>query len=50
MDDHLLKVAHLMINNNIGILPVQESDRIVGVVRMHDLFYEVTKFILKLEL
>lgn len=50
MDDHLLKVAHLMVNNNIGILPVKESDKIVGVIRMHDLFYEVTKFILKLEL
>jgi predicted transcriptional regulator len=50
VDDHLLKVAHLMINYNIGILPVKESDKIIGVVRMHDLFYEVTKYILKLEL
>lgn len=50
INDHLLKVAHLMINNNIGILPVMESDKIVGVIRMHDLFYEVTKYILKLEL
>ena len=46
--DHLLKVVHLMIDNNIGLLPVQEGDRIVGVVRMHDLFYEVTRFILSL--
>jgi CBS-domain-containing membrane protein len=46
--DHLLKVVHLMIDNNIGLLPVREGDRIIGVVRMHDLFYEVTKFILEL--
>jgi CBS-domain-containing membrane protein len=45
-DDHLLKVVHLMIDNNINLLPVHEGDRIIGVVRMHDLFYEVTEYII----
>jgi signal-transduction protein with cAMP-binding, CBS, and nucleotidyltransferase domain len=50
INDHLLKVAHLMINNNIGLLPVMESNKIMGVIRMHELFYEVAEFILKSKL
>lgn len=47
VEDHLLKVVHLMINYNVNLLPVQEGDKIIGVVRMHDLFHEVTGFILQ---
>lgn len=47
VEDHLLKAVHLMINNNINVLPVRESGKIVGVLRMHDLFHEITEFLLK---
>jgi CBS-domain-containing membrane protein len=47
VEDHLLKAVHLMINNNINVLPVEESGKIVGVLRMHDLFHEITEFLLK---
>jgi len=49
IEDHILKVAHLMVQNNIGLLPVKESEKVVGVVRMHSIFHEITGFILKSE-
>lgn len=47
VEDHILKVAHLMLQHNIGLLPVTESGKVVGVVRMHDIFHEITGFIIK---
>ncbi len=48
VEDHILKVAHLMLNKSgINLLPVKESEKVIGVVRMHDVFHEITGFILK---
>jgi predicted transcriptional regulator len=47
IEDHILKVAHLMLKHNISLLPVKESEKVVGIVRMHDIFKEITGFVLK---
>ncbi len=47
IEDHILKVAHLLLRHNTGLLPVTESDKVVGVVRMHDIFHEITGAIMK---
>lgn len=47
IEDHILKVAHLMLQHNIYILPVKESEKVVGVVRMHEIFHEITAFVLE---
>lgn len=47
IEDHILKVAHLMLHHNIGVLPVKESEKVVGVLRMHDIFHEIAEFVLK---
>lgn len=47
IEDHILKVADLMLQHNISLLPVTESGKVIGVVRMHDIFHEITGFIIK---
>lgn len=47
VEDHVLKVAHLMLQGSMGLLPVKESEKVIGVVRMDDIFHEITGFILK---
>ena len=45
--DDILKVAYLLLQHNIDIIPVKESKKVLGVVRMHDIFHEITGFILQ---
>jgi len=45
--DHVLKAAHLMLKHNIDLLPVKDSERVVGTLKMHDVFHEITAFIIK---
>ena len=47
IEEHVLKVAHIMLKHNIDLLPVKESEKVVGAVKMHDIFHEITAFILK---
>ncbi len=47
VEDHILKAAHLMLKHNMDLLPVKESENVVGVVKMHDIFHEIAAFILK---
>ena len=47
VEDPILRVAHLMLKHNVGLLPVAESEKVIGIVRMHDIFHEITGFILK---
>jgi len=47
VEDHALKAAHLMLKHDIDLLPVKESEKIAGVVKMHDIFHEIATFILK---
>ena len=46
-EDHVLNAAHLMLKHNTDLLPVKESENVVGAVKLHDIFHEITTFILK---
>jgi CBS domain-containing protein len=45
-DDSLLKALYLIIKENVGTLPVLEEDRVLGMVRLTELFLEVSQAIL----
>ncbi|NQT10466.1 MAG: CBS domain-containing protein [Desulfobacteraceae bacterium] len=45
--DDILKVAYLLLQHDIDIIPVKESEKVLGVVRMHDIFHEITGLILQ---
>ncbi|MBU1163413.1 MAG: CBS domain-containing protein [Proteobacteria bacterium] len=45
--DDILKVAYLLLQHDIDIIPVKESEKVLGVVRMHDIFHEITGYILQ---
>ena len=47
--DHILKVAYLLLQHNLDIIPVKESEKVLGVVRMHDIFHKITGSILQLK-
>lgn len=46
--DNILKASHIMVHENASLLPVMEGDKLVGVVRMGDVFHEITNAVLKL--
>ena len=45
-EDSILKAAHIMLQEHVYVLPVVEGDKLIGVVRMGDLFHEITQFVL----
>ncbi|MEW5722738.1 MAG: CBS domain-containing protein [Thermodesulfobacteriota bacterium] len=47
-EDSVLKAAHLMVEKDTYLMPVMEGDRLIGVVRMGDLFHEITNAVLEL--
>ena len=47
-DDNILKVSHIMLQEDSHLLPVMEGDKLIGVLRMSDLFHEITKVVLDL--
>ena len=47
-DDSILKASHIMLNEDAYLLPVMEGDKLVGVVRMGDIFQQITNALLKL--
>jgi CBS domain-containing protein len=47
VEDPVLKAAHLMLKHDIDLLPVKKSEKLAGVVKMHDIFHEIATFILK---
>jgi CBS-domain-containing membrane protein len=47
-DDGILKASHVMVRNDVYLLPVMERDKLIGVVRMGDLFQEITNAVLNL--
>ncbi|MBC2693833.1 MAG: CBS domain-containing protein [Desulfobacteraceae bacterium] len=47
--DHILKVAYLLLQHNLDIIPVKEAGKVLGVVRMHDIFHKITGSILQSE-
>jgi len=46
--DSILKASHIMLQNDSYLLPVLEKDKLIGVVRMGDLFHEITNAVLNL--
>ena len=46
-EDSILKASHIMLQEEVYLLPVMEGDKIIGVVRMGDLFHEIAKAVLK---
>lgn len=46
--DSVLKAAHILLQEKLYLLPVEENGKIIGVVRMGDLFQEVTNAVLQL--
>ena len=48
VDDNILKASHIMLQEDSRLLPVMEGDKLIGVLRMSDLFHEITKVVLDL--
>lgn len=47
-NDNILKASHIMLQEDAYLLPVMEGDKLIGVVRMGDLFHEITNAVLNL--
>ncbi|MBI5523954.1 MAG: CBS domain-containing protein [Desulfarculus sp.] len=45
-DDGLLKASHVMVMEGVDLVPVMEDNRVLGVVRLDDVFHEISKTIL----
>ncbi|MBW1953290.1 MAG: CBS domain-containing protein [Deltaproteobacteria bacterium] len=46
-DDSLVKALFLMVRENVGMMPVMEDDRVVGMLRLTDLFMEVSQALME---
>ncbi|MGQ9687242.1 MAG: CBS domain-containing protein [Desulfobaccales bacterium] len=46
-EDSLVKALFVMVKENVGLVPVIENNRVVGMVRLTDLFLEVSQAILE---
>ncbi|MGQ9532179.1 MAG: CBS domain-containing protein [Desulfotomaculales bacterium] len=40
-DDPLMKAAHLMLRHNVGTIPVLEEGRVVGMIRINEVFLAI---------
>jgi CBS-domain-containing membrane protein len=47
-EDSILKASHVMLQKDAYLLPVLEGGKLMGVVRMGDLFHEITNAVLNL--
>jgi CBS domain-containing protein len=45
-EDPITKPLYLMIKENLGLIPVMQRGRVVGMVRLSDLFGEISKIVL----
>jgi len=45
-DDHIMKVVHEMVKNDLSLIPVLKNGRVVGVVRSVDLLNEISDIVL----
>ncbi len=44
--DNIVKALYLMIKENVGLMPVMEEGKVMGMVRLSDLFNEISKTVL----
>lgn len=47
VDDSVAKAAFVMLQANVGLAPVMDGQKIAGVLRMSDVFNELTKIVLE---
>jgi len=45
-EDSLVKALFLMIKENVGLMPVLHDNKVVGMIRLSDLFQEVSEVVL----
>lgn len=48
IDDSILKASHIMLQEESDLLPVMAGDKLIGVLRMDELFHELTHTVLNL--
>ncbi|MGD9182257.1 MAG: CBS domain-containing protein [Desulfobacterales bacterium] len=48
IDDSILKASHIMLQEDNDLLPVMEGDKLIGVLRMDELFHDLTRTVLNL--
>ncbi len=44
--DNVVKALYLMIKENVGVMPVMEDNKVTGMIRLSDLFSEISKIVL----
>lgn len=49
-NDPIIKAIHIMVSNHVGLLPVLETGKVVGVLRLHEIFQEIAGLVANLEL
>jgi len=47
VEDKILKASHIMVHDNVYLLPVMDGEKLIGVIRMGDLFQEITRVIVE---
>ncbi|MEW6387737.1 MAG: CBS domain-containing protein [Thermodesulfobacteriota bacterium] len=45
-DDSIVKAIILMIKENVGMMPVMQENKVTGMIRLSDLFQEISKVVL----
>jgi predicted transcriptional regulator len=45
-DDGLLRASHVMVMEGVDLVPVMDKNMVLGVVRLDDIFHEISKTIL----
>jgi CBS domain-containing protein len=45
-DDPIVKALFLMIKGNVGVMPVMMDSKVAGMIRLSDLFTEISKLVL----
>jgi CBS-domain-containing membrane protein len=48
IDDNILKASHIMLQEDNDLLPVMEGHKLIGVLRMDELFHDLTSTVLNL--
>jgi CBS domain-containing protein len=45
-NDSIAKAVFLMIKEDVGLMPVIQDDKVIGMIRLSDLFQEISKMVL----
>ena len=47
INDSLAKALFLMVREGVSRMPVMQEGRVAGIIRLSDLFHEVSSFVLR---